>query len=250
MRKFSTLASAVLLGSLINGCSNSPNEDLYERLEALEKHRSERVEDYQEQEQVKREEEVDIAPKWYLNPPQSDATGVFGVGMYESKSLSFAIKGARLQAEFQLAKMLRQELSGSERIFEQSSTGSTPSNRTTFLIDKLVDAVPVVGYELVEQKFKQLRGNHNVYVLLKLPYDEFNRVLIQEKEKALDEKVQDSFDDLERRLDKRRSQRLEEKSLEYQWKQEALKHSSENISGKGVVKEQDQGIAKTKIHKA
>jgi len=44
---------------------------------------------------------------------------------------------------------------------------------------------------------------------LKLPFEEFNKVLQQQQASTIDSMVQRSFDDLERRLDKRRAQKLE-----------------------------------------
>jgi hypothetical protein len=155
---------------------------------------------------------------------------MFGVGVSESKSLSHGLKAARLQAEFQLAKLYKQELSGSERAFEQGDSDGNVTTQTTFLIDKLVESVPIVGYDVVEQIVKPAQGKHSVYVLLKLPYDQFNKVLQQERAKTLDSKVQASFDDLERRLDKRRAQRLEEENMKFEQKQEAMKNRADILT--------------------
>jgi hypothetical protein len=221
-----------IISAFIMGCSSSPSEAVYERMEELAEVRKTHQERYEEAEQEKREEEVSMLPSWVLEPPISDATGMFGVGISESKKLSHALKSARLQAEFQLAKMYRQELSGSERAFEQGDSDGNVTAQTTFLIDKLVNSVPIVGYEVVEQIVEPNRGVHNVYVLIKLPYDEFNKVLQQEKAKTVDKKVQASFDDLERRLDKRRTQQLESEQKTFDQEQEALKNRAEILSPK------------------
>jgi len=222
---------AILSLLVLSGCSSSPNEELYDRLAELEEMQSERQKTRNEIEQEKREQEIEIAPTWVLSPPTSDATGVYGVGIAESKKLSHGLKSARLQAEFALAKMFKQELSGSERAFEQGNSEGDVTTQTTFLIDKLVDAVPVVGYEVVEQKVVPIDGVNNVFVLLKMPYDEFNKVLQAEKAKELDKKVQASFDDLERRLDKRRTQKSDETDALFQREQEAMKNRSELLNG-------------------
>ena len=99
------MMGGVVLTVLLGGCSSSPNEELYERIAELEEMRQEREQEYVERQQELREEEIDRLPDWVLEPPQADSTGMFGVGVSESKSLSHGLKAARLQAEFQLAKL-------------------------------------------------------------------------------------------------------------------------------------------------
>jgi hypothetical protein len=209
------------------GCSSSPDEEMAERLAALEKAERDRIAEQKAFEQSQRKEELNVAPGWYLSPPEADGTGVFGVGYSRSKHMGHALKAARLQAEFELAKMFKQELSGSERSFERGNTDGDVVTQSTFLIDKIVDAVPVVGYTVVEQKMVPLNGTFETFVLLKLPYDEFNKVLKSQREAALDKTVQASFDDLERRLNNRRSQREQEEQSRFQREQEALKNRSD-----------------------
>jgi|TARA_R110000796_G_scaffold50909_2_gene120165 hypothetical protein len=226
--KVSLIALACAAAS---ACTSSPNDELIAKLNQMEKRQMEIKEAQDKKEQAKREAEIEAAPSWVLSPPQSDATGVYGVGIAESKKLSHGLKAAKLQAEFELAKMFKQELSGSERAYEQGDSDGEVTTQTTFLIDKLVDSVLVVGFEVVEQKIVPINGVNNVYVLLKMPYEQFNKVLQAEKAKTLDSKVQVAFDDLERRLEKRRVQKEDEKQAEFERKQEALKSRAEMLSG-------------------
>ncbi len=223
--KLATFLMTTML--LVLGCSSSPEDDMANRLAALEKAERDRIAEQKALEQSQRKEELNVAPSWYLAPPEADGTGVFGVGYSRSKQMGHALKAACLQAEFELAKMFKQELSGSERSFERGNTAGDVVTQTTFLIDKIVDAVPVVGYTVVEQKMVPLNGTFETFVLLKLPYDEFNKVLKSQREAALDKTVQASFDDLERRLNNRRSQREQEEQSRFQREQEALKNRSE-----------------------
>lgn len=178
MMKQLRLASLIFTTmTIVLGCSSSPDEQLAERLAALEKAERDRIAEQKVFEQSQRKEELNVVPNWYLSPPEADGTGVFGVGYSRSKHVGHALKSARLQAEFELAKMFKQELSGSERSFERGNTDGDVVTQTTFLIDKIVDAVPVVGYTVVEQKMVPLNGTFETFVLLKLPYDEFNKVL-------------------------------------------------------------------------
>lgn len=230
MKMIQKAVLVVAIGAFLGGCSSSPNEELHERLEMMEEQRLELAQARLELENAKREAEVDALPSWVLEPPQMDATGVYGVGIAESKQIAHGLKAARLQAEFELAKVFKQELSGSERAFDQGDSDGNVSTQTTFLIDKIVDAVPVVGYQVIEQQTIVVDGKHNVFVLLKMPFDQFNKVLAMEKAKELDTKVQASFDDLERRLDKRRAQKQAETQSGFDRKQEALKNRSELIN--------------------
>lgn len=222
--------AALTLAALLSGCSSSPNQELLDKIAALEEQKREIQEDREELAQDRLEEELDEVPDWVLEPPQPDATGFYGVGVAKSKLLSHGLKAARLQASFDLAKMYKQELSGSERAFERGDAEGNVSSQTTFLIDNLVRSVPVVGYQIIEQKVVPMRGVNNVYVLLKLPYEEFNKVLLQEKAKTMDQTVQAAFDDLERRLDKRRAQAQEDEQRQFDREQEALQRRADIIN--------------------
>lgn len=81
------------------------------------------------------------------------------------------------------------------------------------LIDTLVDNVPVVGFRVIEQEVIPLQGRINAYVLVKLPYDQFNTMLQQKKSEAANTDIKNAFDELEIRLEKRRQARIEESKL-------------------------------------
>lgn len=233
MTMLKKLLVVTVTGAILSGCASSPTDELYDRLEAMEERQQDLQEQYAEHEQERREAEIDAMPAWILEPPQADSTGVYGVGMSKSKSAQFGLRAARLDAEFQVAKMFNQELSGSERSFAQGDTEGNVTTQTRFLIDKIVDAVPVVGYDVVEQVIIPVDGVDHSYVLLKMPFEEFNRVLKAQKTKALDVKVQASFDDLERRLDKRRAQLAEQEQRIFEREQEAIKNRSDILQAQG-----------------
>lgn len=151
---------------------------------------------------------IDTVPDWVLKPPAPDGVGMYAVGVGESNNLQISIKKAHLEAEFGLAKLYKQELSGSERMYSTDNGGYANTNYVG-LIDKLVQQVPVVGFSVEEQTVTALEGKYMVYVLLKLPYDQFNDVLQEHLAQASREDMKQAFLDLERRLDKRRAQTLE-----------------------------------------
>lgn len=230
MKKLHLTALSAAMAVTLAACSTTvpePEIAMAKRLAELERQQLEMKARQEAREQIEREEEIALLPDWVENPPESDATGFYGVGIAQSKRLNHSRKAARLQAEFELAKMYRQELSGSERAFEEGNTDGDVTVQTTFLIDKIVDAVPVVGYEVVDQEIKAHDGQHYTYVLLKLPYDKFNAVLQQQRASETDDRVQQAFDDLERRLDKRRRQKMAKEEAEHQRELEKMQQRSD-----------------------
>lgn len=222
--KISALTLAV---TILSGCSSN---DIAERLEALENQREANETARIEKATVKQQEEIDALPEWVLNPPVSDTTGFYGVGIAQSKQLNHSRRAARLQAEFELAKQTGQELSGSERSFEQGGASGEVNAQTTFLIDQIVDSIPVVGYQIVDQKLTTLNGQFHAYTLLKLPYEEFNKALQQLKNKSNNTYVQKQFDDLERRLSKRRTEKEQAKQAEHKREIELLEARSKALN--------------------
>jgi hypothetical protein len=147
---------------------------------------------------------VDSLPEWAINPPKSDQEGMYAVGMGASDSFATALKMATLEAEFGLAKMYSQELSGSERIY---ATGGDFDGVSVYqgLIDKIVDSVPIVGYQTEKKEISAMNGRYQAFVLLKLPYEEFNKVLNEKRSAESDLAMKEAFNELEQRLEKRRA---------------------------------------------
>ena len=222
--KKSTLAM-VLAAAMIQGCATTQTpQSSYEVAEQqieMEKKNLELQQRLMELEQKRLEAELDSVPEWVLAPPKPDGTGIYATGIADSKKLQTVIRKARLQAEFELAKQYKQEISGSERAFEQDNGDDMISEQYTALIDKLVERVPVNGYQIVEQEIIVKEGRYHGYVLMKLPYDEFNAVLQQQKRSEQNDQVVAAFDDLEQRLEKRRKERLAEERLDFERKDSA-----------------------------
>lgn len=200
------IATLLTASTLIGGCATTASKIAADeakaaqiRIDAEEKKRAEA--------QKRMEEQVSEVPAWALEQPRPDATGIYSVGISSGTKLDMAIKKAHLQAEFGLAKAINQELSGSERSYGQDNGVSGVTEQYTQLIDKLVDAVPVVGFEIVKQEVKPINGEYHAFVLMKLPYEEFNKVLASQRQSAKNNEIKAAFDELESRLEKRRAQR-------------------------------------------
>jgi hypothetical protein len=196
--------------SVLSACS-STNEDLVRQQVELESRRMELETKKIEIEQEKRQQEIDSVPVWALMPPLADENGFYAVGIAESEQMSFAIRKSKLQAEFELAKQYRQLLSGSERSYESETMGGKVNSATEILIDKIIEEVPIVGYDIVQHELKPQNGKHVSYLLLKMPYMQYNKVLKERQELEFKSEMKLAYKDLERRLDKRKAQLLEEK---------------------------------------
>lgn len=215
--KKNIIVGLVVAGALVmTGCASSPSmQKLAEDQSKAEKVRAEAAAEKRAQEQARMEETLKAVPAWALEVPRPDSTGIFAVGMSESDTLRVALRKAMLEAEYGLAKTYNQELSGSERSYTQDNGGQTTSQQYTALIDKLVTQVPVSGFEVVHQEIKPIGGKYNAFVLLKLPYEQFNRTLQDQRAKSNtnDKTISAAFDDLGRRLKERRQQRLEDQQV-------------------------------------
>ncbi|WP_282109234.1 hypothetical protein [Shewanella algicola] len=216
MKKLTLLVISLTMA----GCASDPVETYVEHQK-----------DLQEQAVSDAQAKLASVPDWYLNPPKNDAMGIMGVGAASSKDMHHALKKARLQAEFELAKNYRQELSGSERVYERENGMGTLVQTSQFLIDKLVDSVPIVGYDMVDQKIQVLPdGQYQAYSLLKLPYDEFNKVLQSIKLDSQDAREIEAFNDLERRLEAKRNRKAADEERDHERKIELMQQQNMVLS--------------------
>ncbi len=198
----------VITVTFLSACS-STNQDIVKQQLELESRRMELEAKKMEIEQEMRLQEIEAIPEWALKPPLADEVGFYAVGIAESKNTYFAIKKSKLQAEFELAKQYKQLLSGSERSYESETLGGSVNSSAEMLIDKIVEEVAIVGYDIVQHEVKPQHGKQVSYVLLKMPYMQYNRVLKERREQEFKSEVKLAYKDLERRLDKRKAQSLE-----------------------------------------
>lgn len=190
----------IMLAALLAGCASEAEKAAKDQLsveamraEAADKERAARTEkmkDYLD----------DVVPEWFMSPPKMDSTGIYGVGTASSKDLGFAIRKAKLQATYDAAKVLKQEMSGQERSLQrdQGAEGDM-AQRTELLIDSLVAAVPVSGYDIVKNTVVPTDGQYHAFILMKIPFDEFNSVLKNNKD-GLKGEFDEAFDKLQKRV--------------------------------------------------
>lgn len=209
--KSKAISLSILSATILMGCASKPNfESVQKDLLKAEELRAKADAAKAEKRQTQNEAFIEGIPPWALQPPNPDTGGMYAVGSAESPSLAVAQKKAMLDAEFGLAQRYRQELSGSERGFTQERNDQSLVSQYTQLIDKLVSRVPVVGFEVVKQEVKSIGGTFHSWVLLKLPFEAFNKVLQEQRAEAVEGTVKKAFDDLDRRLKERAFERLQE----------------------------------------
>lgn len=142
--------------------------------------------------------ELKQVPSWALAPDKTSSNGFQAVGMGSSDNLQIAIRKAQLEAEFSVAKVCNQVLSGSERSRKLDSDGRS-NDQYEGLIDKIVDEVPLTGYLRLKQEVTVVNGRFNAYVLIELPYQEFDRIM-KAKQLAKATPIDDSFNELHKRI--------------------------------------------------
>lgn len=189
--KFKLTLAAVSVAALLGGCSSNPIDRHAKMQEELLEKRVESM-----------EEVLDEAPDWFLYPPQATDTGLYGAGMSSGHNLQFTVNKAKLQAEFNLAKMYGQAISGQERSYisdNGANTGLSEDNRQ--VIDKLIAKQDISGYEQVDSKTIIENGQYHTYVLLFYPYDGNNRVKEGERQAMAKQEASAAYRQLEQRVE-------------------------------------------------
>ena len=180
------------------GCSSTPDaSDI-----AKEQVKSEAIITSAAQE--KAEAKISSVPEWFLAPPKNDNAAVYGTGSGESRKLDVAMKKADLNAQYELARSLSQELSGNEQSYTRESS-STLKEQYTRLIDSIVASVPVNGYETLQQKVVAENGQFSAYKLLRLSYERFSQTMENLGDTGRDE-IKATFEDLQKRLKDKKEQ--------------------------------------------
>lgn len=201
--KKTTIALLVGMSLGLSACSTAPsNADIARDMANAQKIRDKAYEERTEKQQVQMQRTLSQVPEWAIRAPSPDEEGLYAIGMGGSDNLRLSIRKAFLDAEYGLARATNQMVSGSERSYSKDANSHVEHEEYTGLIDSLVNSVPIVGIETINQETKPVNGLYNTYVLLKLPYKELNRALQSREAKSQDETVKQSYQELYQRLDK------------------------------------------------
>lgn len=195
MDKRVAVTGVVAASIILAGCSSTPSRADIARDEA--KAQSVREDTYQAQlvkKQGQMEREMASMPDWVLNPPKATAQGFYGVGIGADPDMLTAMRKAKLQGTYELAKAINAEMSG-----EDTMTGSGRSDYR-YVIDLFVKRVNVAGAELVQQEVKPMDGVYKSYVLLKLPMAEFNHAMNEQRTAGKKVEIEGAYERLMKRL--------------------------------------------------
>jgi len=200
----STAIAAIVIGNfLVSACStNSALGLAKERVEA-DRVREDAIAAQAARESTRKQAQLEATPAWVMEVPKPDVRGVYAVGIGQGERIQLALDKAKLQSEFGLAKVLKQELSGSEKMYQRDAGRGTSSDRYSALVDKLVAKVALAGQEILRQEVKAVDGQFHAYVMMFLPYEEFNQVLRMQQQAETDKNMTRDVAELERRVEEK-----------------------------------------------
>ena len=145
---------------------------------------------------------VNAIPDWYLDVP-SDATGIYGVGFGEADKPHSSLQMSELKARFDLAKQIKQIVSGQERASENIGNDAKVNAQSQTLIDTLVAEIELTGVERIEREVKVVEGVVHSYSLLKMPYQQYNQLLQLAQDKSRDPTMEQAIDKMLARIRER-----------------------------------------------
>ena len=198
---------ALAMAGILSACGSSPSgRDIAKEEIAVQKMRDEADQERRERQQKEAKRLMAELPSWAIEPPRADERGIYAVGAGESTRYDIAIKKAKLTGEFGLAQQYTQIISGQERSYQKDSGRSGGINEQfSQLIEKLVDRVPIVGFEVVKHEVKPINGSFHSFVLMKLPYDQYNKQLLASKAEERNAEAKEAFAEMEQRLERYRA---------------------------------------------
>ncbi len=197
------LVSMLLAIGFVAGCASPPPgspEAVYQEQQRKKEARIEAV-----------DRTVSELPNWYIDTPKGGPNSVFAAGTATSPDLQLAMDKSTMNAKLTLADRINSRLSSKLKQFiTESGQGEntdvlTEAERVT---SNLVTEVNVSGYSREDAKVMAQGNRYRVYILLKYPLGEANRLLINrvKKNRLLESKLRASkaFKELEDEINRAR----------------------------------------------
>lgn len=150
-------------------------------------------------------EQVNNIPSWFIDVPVPDSTGIYGVGFGESNKAHFSLKMSEVQAKFDLATQIKEVVTGQTRSAESLDSSGNVSTKTTSLIDSVVDSVQLTGIERVKRKVSVIGDKVHSYSLLKMSYEQYNKLLKHIQAEAGDTSMDEAFDNMYKRINEQKA---------------------------------------------
>ncbi|RME59367.1 hypothetical protein D6779_04495 [Candidatus Parcubacteria bacterium] len=232
MKKFSSILaiSAIFAGATLSGCSsNAKKDELKSDLQQEQKTLEAKLEKEAQQ-------NVSQMPDWFINPPAVDGEAFYGVGLGEDYDLNDAVKKARLQAYYEIAKNMKSELAG-----EETMTGNRAGQYRS-IINQFVDSTPLAGADTDDTKIYTDKGKYRVYVKLKMPLDRVQQMIEQEDAQTNRQRLEEAYQRLMDKLDKRAELKRQANAPQKQGESPAAEAGQTNTT---VVSEESVSAAAT-----
>ena len=121
-------------------------------------------------------------PNWFLQPPVEEKA-LYSTGVARSSDMQMGMDRAMLAAKRDLAGQINNRLSSKMKEFvsEVGQGGNNALNREVSTITKnVVTEVNLAGYRRTKSKMVSEGKNYRVFVLLRYPIDETNRMLFEQ----------------------------------------------------------------------
>ena len=152
-------------------------------------------------------------PSWFLEPPVEEEA-LYSTGVARSSDMQMGMDRAMLAAKRDLAGQINNRLSSKMKEFvsEVGQGGNNALNREVSTITKnVVTEVNLAGYRRTKSKMVSEGKNYRVFVLLRYPIDETNRMLFERingsnKIKSVVESSK-AFQDLEKEIEDARKRK-------------------------------------------
>ena len=153
------------------------------------------------------EKAADEIPNWFIEPPvEEDA--LYAAGVARSSDMQMGMDRAMLAAKRDLAGQINNRLSSKMKEFvsEVGQSDNMALNREVSTVTKnVVTEVNLAGYRRTKSKMISEGKNYRVYVLLRYPIGETNRMLVEEINRSNKIKsaieASKAFQDLEKEIE-------------------------------------------------
>ena len=114
-------------------------------------------------------------PAWYLQPPETTAQSIFSAGESTGPNLGMAMHKAMLDADAKLAFQMKSMVKSMSKSFK-TDNGKYGAESSELLIRKITNTT-IIGHQQVDSQITQEGNIYRVFVLMRYPLGESNRLL-------------------------------------------------------------------------
>jgi hypothetical protein len=127
-------------------------------------------------------------PSWFVQPPESTPQSIFSAGEATGPNLGMTMHKAMLDADAKLAFQMKSKIKSMSKSFK-TDNGKYGAESSELLIRKLT-SVTVVGHQQVDSQITQEGRVYRVFVLMRYPMGEANRLLQESMAQSMQEQTQ------------------------------------------------------------